>query len=153
MIYKTGIKAISTFFFIGYLPLIPGTFASLAGLSLFLACGLSTPSYFISVFCLCLVGFLVCGKAENVFQRKDPPYIVIDEVSGMLLSLASVFFLKMGVMGLWLAFFLFRLLDTIKPYPANKIQHLHGSLGVMGDDLIAALYTNIILQLVFRFTS
>jgi len=153
MVYKAGIKVVSTFFFIGYLPLIPGTFASLAGLSLFLACSSSALSYFILLFFLCLAGFLVCGKAETVFQKKDPPCIVIDEVSGMLLSLASVFFFKTGALGLWVAFFLFRLLDTMKPYPANKIQHLHGSLGVMGDDLIAALYTNIILQLVFRFAS
>jgi len=71
----------------------------------------------------------------------------------MLFSLMSVFFLKPGIIGLWMAFFLFRLLDTMKPYPANKIQHLHGSLGIMGDDLIAALYTNIILQVVLRFSS
>lgn len=153
MVSKFLIKAVSTFFFLGHLPLIPGTFASLAGVSLFLVFSSNPFVYFLLSFSLCLAGFLTCTRAEAIFKKKDPPCIVIDEVSGMLFSLMSVFFLKPGIIGLWMAFFLFRLLDTMKPYPANKIQHLHGSLGIMGDDLIAALYTNIILQVVLRFSS
>ncbi len=65
----------------------------------------------------------------------------------MLLSLLFIpYDLKLVI----IAFFLFRILDTLKPYPAGRVQNIQGSIGIMGDDIIAALYTNIILQLVSR---
>ena len=65
----------------------------------------------------------------------------------MVLSLIFVpFDGKLIIIG----FFLFRLLDTLKPYPAGKIQNLAGSVGVMGDDIVAGVYTNLILQVVSR---
>ena len=67
--------------------------------------------------------------------------------------MASLLFFDFNLLYVWLAFFLFRITDTLKPYPAYKLQHLRGSLGIMIDDLVAAFYTNIILQLVLRFAS
>jgi len=96
------------------------------------------------------LGFLVSGKAEKLFQRKDPPFVVIDEVSGMLLSLLFIPFDSRFAI---LAFILFRLFDAFKPYPIDKLQNLKGSLGIMCDDLVAGLYTNIVLQIVFRLVS
>jgi phosphatidylglycerophosphatase A len=54
---------------------------------------------------------------------------------------------------LFLAFFLFRALDMIKPFPARWIQDQHGAFGIMGDDIAVAVYTNLILQVVLRFVS
>ena len=140
----------STFFYVGYLPLIPGTFGSIAGLFLFYLVKNNWPFYLLVTSALITLGFLVSGEAERIFNKKDARYIVIDEVTGMLLSLA---FIPYDLRLVIIAFFLFRLLDTLKPFPAGRIEGLKGGAGVMGDDIIAGLYTNIILQVVLRFAS
>jgi phosphatidylglycerophosphatase A len=144
------VKILSTFFYLGYLPFVPGTFGSIAGVFIFLLISGNTPLYIILTLFLTILGFTVSSKAEGIFNKKDAKYIVIDEVSGMLLALLFIpLDLKLVIIG----FFLFRILDTFKPYPADRIQEFKGGLGVMGDDIVAGLYTNIILQVVVRFTS
>lgn len=149
-IRKIIIKTLSTFFYIGYLPLIPGTFGSLVGVLIFYLIKDNVLMYRLATLLLIVIGFLVTGEAEKIMEQKDAKYIVIDEVSGMLLSLM---FIPYDIKLVIIAFFLFRLLDTLKPYPAGVLQDLKGSRGVMGDDIIAGLYTNIILQVVLRLAS
>jgi phosphatidylglycerophosphatase A len=132
---------------------MPGTFASIAALFLFYLIKDNLLVYIALTSLALIAGFLVSGKAEQLSRIKDPRHIVIDEVAGQLLALLSLLFFRYDTLYLGIGFFLFRLLDTLKPYPAGRIQHLHGSLGIMGDDLIAAFYTNIILQVVLRFAS
>lgn len=139
---------VSSFFFVGFIPAIPGTFGSLAGVLIFYPIQFSPISQFILVLILVILGFLFSSKAENILNKKDPKEIVIDEVAGMCLSLMWLPYYDFKVF--FLAFLLFRILDTLKAYPAGRIQNLHGSLGIMSDDLIAALYSNIILQIVLR---
>ena len=142
------IKAISTFFFVGYLPLIPGTFGSIAGLGIFyLFNGNHWPGYFLFVFCMLVLGLLTSGRMEKLLNKKDPGCIVIDEVMGMLIALS---FLPPEPKIVILAFLMFRILDTLKPYPAGKLQNMHGAIGVMGDDLVAGIYANIVLQVILR---
>lgn len=149
-IRRSIVKTLSTFFYVGYLPFIPGTFASLAGLGIFCLVKDQAVIYLTTAFCLVISGFLVSGEAEKIFGKKDHRSIVIDEVSGMLLSLIFIpYEFKSAV----IAFFVFRLMDTLKPYPANRLQNLKGSLGVMGDDIVAAVYTNIIVQVAARCAS
>lgn len=93
------------------------------------------------------MGFLIAGQAERIFNKKDARCIVIDEVSGILLSLI---FIPYDIKLVITAFCLFRILDAIKPYPADRLQRYKGSIGIMSDDILAGLYTNIILQLVLR---
>jgi len=147
---KFLIKLTSTFFYCGYLPLISGTFGSLAGLGLYYLVRGNAILYLGVTLGVILAGFFVCGRAEREFKRKDPKYVVIDEVAGMLVSLA---FLPFNSLIVILGFFLFRLLDTLKPYPASYFQNAKGSIGIMGDDLVVALYTNFILQAVLRLAS
>ena len=137
------VKILSTFFYVGFLPLIPGTFASLIGVSIFYLTRGNFWPMFLFTASIMILGFAVSGEAERMFNKKDAKYIVIDEVAGMLLSLM---FLPFNIKFVIIAFVLFRLLDILKPYPANRIQELKGSIGIMGDDIIAALYTNILLQ-------
>ena len=144
------IKILSTFFYIGYLPLIPGTFASITGVFLFYFLKDNLLIYIFSILSLLLIGILVGERAEEVFQRKDCPFIVIDEVLGMLLSLI---FIPYDIKLVIIAFVIFRILDTLKPYPASMLQNLKGGIGIMGDDIVAGLYTNIILQLALRLAS
>lgn len=147
---KFAIKTLSTFFYVGYLPLVPGTFASIAGIFLFYLVKDSGTIYFLLTLALLILGFLVAGRAEEIFQKKDAGCIVIDEVAGMLLALL---FIPYQIKLVIIAFVIFRILDALKPYPAYTLQNLKGSLGVMSDDIIAGLYTNIILQIVLRTAS
>ncbi len=144
------VRILSTFFYVGYLPLIPGTFGSLAGIALFYLVKDNPVNYIFWITVIMIAGFLVCGRAEEIMQKKDPRYVVIDEVSGMLLSLL---FLPYDIKIVIIAFILFRILDTLKPFPAGRLERFKGSLGVMGDDLIAGLYTNIILQVALKVIS
>lgn len=145
------IKIISTFFYLGYLPLAPGTFASLAGIFIFYLVGRNSVLY-LSVVCLVLVlGFRVSSRAEIIFGRKDAQCIVIDEVAGMLLSF--MFMPYPRTLFIISGFIIFRVLDILKPYPINAVQKIKGSPGIMFDDLMAALYTNLILQLALRWIS
>ena len=149
-IRKTIIKIISTFFYIGYLPLIPGTFGSIAGVFLYYLLKDSIPIYTIFSCILIILGFLVSGPAERMLNKKDASCIVIDEVCGMLLSLI---FLPYDIKIVVLAFILFRILDATKPFPSDRLQRLKGGPGIMADDLVAGLYTNIILQIVLKLAS
>ena len=141
------VKTLSTFFYVGYLPLIPGTFASLVGVAIFyLTRGNFWPMILFTA-SIIILGYAVSGEAEKIFNKKDSKYIVIDEVAGMLLSLM---FLPLDIKFVIIAFVLFRLLDILKPYPANRIQELKGSIGIMGDDIVAGLYTNLIMSVALK---
>lgn len=142
------IKLVATFFYTGYLPLVPGTFGSLAGI--FLYAGIIRRQPFLFTFIAVVVGFLVSGPAEKILGKKDSRHIVIDEVAGMLVALV---FLPYDLKVISVAFIIFRILDAIKPYPAYRLERLKGSLGIMSDDLVAGLYTNIILQIALRLVS
>ena len=141
---------ISSFFYVGYLPLVPGTFGSLAGLLVYYFIYSNTVIFIFVTFFITAAGFLFSGRAERALNKKDSRHIVIDEVSGMLISLL---FLPFNATTVILAFFIFRLLDTLKPYPADRLQKLNGSAGIMSDDIVAGLYTNIVLQLGLRLAS
>ena len=82
-------------------------------------------------------GLWASGRVERVVGRKDPGVIVVDEVAGMMVS---VLFLPRTWPVLLTAFFLFRLFDVWKPYPARQSQVIPGAVGVMIDDLIAGAY-------------
>jgi len=144
------IKAVTSVCFVGFLPVMPGTFGSAAGIACFYLYKDNWGLYFFVTFLLAVMGFMLSGKAEKVFCKKDPRYVVIDEVVGMMVALAFVpYRISLVVAG----FFLFRLLDTLKPYPAFRLQNAHGSLGIMADDIVAGIYTNIVLQVVARAIS
>jgi phosphatidylglycerophosphatase A len=144
------VKFFASCFGVGFLPLIPGTFGSVVGLFLFYLVRNNTVSYILATIIVIVLGFLLSGSAERAVGKKDARCIVIDEVSGIMISFLFIpFEIKFVIFG----FFVFRLLDTLKPYPAGKLQCLNGSAGVMLDDLIAGIYTNIVLQIVFRLAS
>jgi phosphatidylglycerophosphatase A len=80
--------------------------------------------------------------------QHDPGVIVIDEVAGYLLAVAL---LPTTVTVLVVAFFVFRLLDILKPPPAAQAEALPGGLGVVADDLVAGLMTNLLVRLAIFF--
>ncbi len=140
---ETIIKNIATFFGIGYLPWWPGTWASAAAVGLFFFLTQGSAKFFFgaglfATVVLMAAGFAASGKAEKIFRKKDSSKIVIDEVAAMA---AVLVFIPQHVVFVAVAFIFFRLFDIFKPYPAKKIQQISGSWGIMGDDIIAALYT------------
>ncbi|MBU1091077.1 MAG: phosphatidylglycerophosphatase A, partial [Candidatus Omnitrophica bacterium] len=128
----------------------PGTFGSLGGILLYYLIKDNTTIYVLITGLIILSGLIFTGEAEKVFGKKDAGFIVIDEVGGMLISLM---FLPYDIRLVVVAFLVFRILDILKPYPAGKFQSLKAGLGVMSDDIVAGIYTNIILQVVVRIVS
>lgn len=144
---KKRIKLITSFFYLGHSPFMPGTMGSLGGLVVYFLVKNNEILYAFSILFLFVLGVVFAGEAEKIYKRKDAKMIVIDEACGMLLSL---FFVPFNMFSVIFGFFIFRVFDILKPPPAKRLEKLTGSLGVMFDDIIAAIYTNIILQIIFR---
>jgi len=139
----------STFFGLGYFPLIPGTAASLVGIILYFLLKDNPLIYILTLAVLLILGFLTSGRLEAMLGKKDPSCVVIDEVCGMLLALL---FLPYNIKLVIIGFFIFRLLDMLKPFPVGRLERLKGSWGIMLDDLVAGIYTNFVLQVVVMLT-
>ena len=136
--------AVATGLGVGYAPFAPGTFGSALGLVLWLALPADPLIQAVVITGVSAAGVWSAGLAESHFQGTDPGPVVIDEVMGMLVTL---FLNPVGWGGALLAFFLFRAFDVLKPYPANRLEKLHGGLGIMADDFMAAVYANLTLRL------
>ncbi len=90
-----------------------------------------------------VVGTWASNRVEEFLERKDPGLIVIDEVAGMMVSVAL---LPRTPLVLFCAFLLFRLFDIWKPFPAREAQALRGGIGVVVDDLIAGVYALVLVM-------
>ena len=147
---KTGEKIITLFstgLYTGYFPFAPATFSTLTlGVATYLLLS-QINQYSYAVLTLVLFFFAVwCSdKSEKIFQKKDCRYIVIDELVGFLITMFLVpFQWRYLVMG----FFFFRFFDIIKPPPAHIFNNRKkGGLDVVLDDVVAGIYSNILLQL------
>jgi phosphatidylglycerophosphatase A len=136
---------VATCAYVGYVPIAPGTFGSAAGLVLFWVIR-SSGSTGVEVAALTVVlaiGIWSGTVAERHFRGVDPGPVVMDEVFGMLVTLA---FLPVSMPGAIVGFFVFRLLDIVKPWPARRLEALHGGLGIMADDGMAAVYGNLVMR-------
>jgi phosphatidylglycerophosphatase A len=136
--------------YVGYVPIAPGTFGSAAGLAVFalVRAGGSTIVELATIVVLFAVGIWSATEAEHHFGGVDPAPIVMDEVVGMLITLAL---LPVNLTGAIVGFFLFRALDVFKPWPSGRFERLPGGLGVMADDGMAALYGNGIMRILMAF--
>jgi phosphatidylglycerophosphatase A len=136
---------ISTVGYVGYVPFAPGTFGSAAGLAVFFAVR-SSESIALELAVIAIlfaVGIWSGTVAEHHFGGVDPGPIVLDEVVGMLITLCL---LPVNAAGAVAGFFVFRVLDVIKPFPSARFEKLPGGLGVMADDGMAAIYGNLVMQ-------
>ena len=144
---RMPIKLITSFFYLGHSPVMPGTLGSLAGLVVYLLVKDSALLYGFAMLFLFTLGVMFSSEAERVYKRKDARMIVIDEACGMMLAL---FLVPATTVSIITGFLLFRIFDIIKPPPAKRVEKITGAFGVMFDDIIAAVYTNLILQAIFR---
>ncbi len=135
--------AIATGVYVGYLPPAPGTLGSLLGLLLLWPLKPGTVQVLVTLF-LIGVGIVVADQAARVIGGQDPPAIVIDEIAGIAVA---TLLLPPQVQERVVAFVIFRLFDVIKPFPARQAERLPGGFGIVGDDLIAGMYTNLLVRL------
>jgi phosphatidylglycerophosphatase A len=131
--------------YIGFIPIAPGTFGSALGLLVFLLVRqVASPAGELAVIVvLFAVGVWSGTIAEHRLKGTDPAPVVLDEVVGMLITLAL---LPVTAAGAIMGFFVFRLFDVIKPWPSARMERLPGGLGVMADDAMAAVYSNLVMQ-------
>jgi len=148
-VMHTLIVLLATGFYSGYLPKAPGTWGSLVGLLLFFMLqDLSLPFYLAVVAGLFVVGSFAAGETEKILDSRDPGIVVIDEIVGMLIALIAI---PVTPLFLLLGFILFRFFDIVKPFPIRLIdQRFHGGLGIMLDDVIAGIYTLVVLHIAAR---
>ena len=135
---------ISTFFYTGYLPKGSGTFATLCFLPFyyFLFRDMNPALYLTITLGLYFIGVWASNYAAVIFNEKDPHKVVIDEVVGYLITMMFIpFTWKRMIVG----FFICRILDIIKPFPAYQAQSLRGGNGIMADDAISGLQGWIIM--------
>jgi phosphatidylglycerophosphatase A len=137
---------VATAGYAGYFPIAPGTVGSAVGLLVYaIVWWAQSPVVEVALIAVLFAAGVWAGTiAERYFGGIDPGPIVLDEVVGMLVTLA---FIPVGWGGALAGFFLFRLFDVIKPYPAARFEKLHGGLGVMADDAMAAIYANVSLRI------
>jgi phosphatidylglycerophosphatase A len=140
----------------GMLPKAPGTYGSLVATILvglvFLATG---PSEVVLIVGLVLFSALCVplgGWAQTYYGRKDPGPCVLDEAAGICLTLLLLPHLP-GAREAWVllaGFIAFRIFDVTKPPPARQLEELPAGWGILVDDLAAAVYANLLCQLIFR---
>lgn len=143
-------RIISTVFFVGYFPFAPGTVASAFAMLILLIFKPSHSEILMTLVIAFVLGVISSNKIEKKANEKDPSYIVIDEFAGYLIS---VFLIPLTTLNLLLAFLFFRFFDIIKPPPIRQIEkRLKGGLGIMMDDIIAGLFSNLLLRILLMLS-
>lgn len=147
---KAFIIFLSTGAFSGYAPVMPGTFGSIIGIVLYVFLSMfSVPVYLLLTIALVFLSIWISSKAEQLFKKKDASEIVIDEIIGFLITMATF---SPDWRYIIIGFILFRIMDILKPYPANWINlKVKGGFGIVFDDVVAGLYANLILQIIRVF--
>lgn len=137
--------AVASFGYVGFFPIAPGTAGSVAALPLYaIVRWVGAPAAdAIAIVLVLVAGVWAAGAAEDVLGAKDPGPVVIDEVLGMLVTLAAM---PLSAGGVAAGFVLFRLFDIAKPFPAGRLERLPGGAGIMLDDLAAGVYAHVGLR-------
>ena len=143
------VKIISTVFYSGYFPKMPGTFGTLIGAVFY---------YFVAVyflpssieFCfialiIILISIVFSHYAIKIFSAKDPNVVVIDEVAGFFVTML---FVPFSILNLAMGFLLFRLFDVWKPLFVKDCEKLRGGLGITMDDVAAGILANLCLRII-----
>jgi len=142
------IKFFATFGGLGYLKIAPGTIGSLAAVAIYLLIKQNLSIYAGVTAAFLVLGFLVSGKAEKVFKKKDARIIIIDDACGFFIAM---FLIPFSLMNLLIVFLLYRAFDITKLFPIKRVEGLPGSLGIMGDDILAGIYANLLFRLILTY--
>ncbi len=144
------IKVAATGFGVGLSPYAPGTLGTLIGIPVYLV--FSCFPWFLHLLSVVALSFLavyISQEAEKIFNKKDASQIVIDEIVGFQFTM---FLVTPTVLHILAGFIFFRFFDIVKPFPVRLCEkRLPGGYGVVGDDIVAGIYGNIILLLLIKF--
>ncbi|MBT4978366.1 MAG: phosphatidylglycerophosphatase A [Gemmatimonadetes bacterium] len=143
-------RLIATLFFSGYAPIAPGTagtavVAVLYWLFFLVSPPLGVVGWLVVLLVAFAVGVYTADKAAPEWG-KDPGQVVVDEGVGFLFTVAL---LPTDIWTVIVAFFVFRVLDIIKPPPARQLEALPGGWGIVVDDVVAGIYGNLLIRLLF----
>jgi phosphatidylglycerophosphatase A len=142
-------ESIATWFGCGLAPKAPGTFGALGALviawPLAHSCGLAGWHFAAAAIAVSIPGIWAASQVEAASGGEDPQRVVVDEVAGQWLTLSA---LPANDWYWWLAaLLLFRAFDITKPFPARRLERLHGGLGIVADDLAAAAWAALALAI------
>jgi phosphatidylglycerophosphatase A len=144
----------ATFFGIGRVKPGPGTWASLATVILWALASSQIPgshqawSTIAAAALVTLIGIPAATRVARAYGRKDPQFVVIDEVAGQLVALIAV---PLAWKTFLVGFILFRVFDISKPFPIRRLEHLPEGTGIVVDDLGAGFYALAIMHLLLHF--
>lgn len=145
---------IATFFGVGRLHPGPGTWASATTVLLWAALGHVIPASHRTPLVIALaivvvsVGIPAATQVCRASGKKDPQFVVIDEVAGQLIALIAV---PLAWQTFLTGFILFRAFDIIKPPPVRQLEHLPEGTGIVLDDVAAGMYALLVMQILLRF--
>lgn len=144
---ERAILFLATGFYIGKVPFAPGTFGTLLGLPLcFLLSRLNFLQSAVGILIFVLFAIAIASAAEKILKQKDPGQIVIDEIAGLAVAFAGMPFNLITALA---GFIIFRAFDILKPFPINVLdKRIRGGTGVVLDDVLAGVFTNLILRAV-----
>jgi len=152
LIWSTPEHLLAFGFGAGLAPRAPGTFGTLVGIAFFLPLlWLPWTGYVVAVLLLFAAGCFICGESARLLGVHDYGGIVFDEIVGYLIAAAPLIWLAPTGIGGWLlgivlAFGLFRLFDIAKPWPIRILdRRVHGGFGIMIDDALAGLFAAAVL--------
>lgn len=139
---------ISSFFYLGYSPVAPGTVGTLGAVILYyVISGFSNLFYLFFIIALIIFSVWVSEIARIRIGDSDPNSIVIDEVCGFLVTMILI---PPNMINIAMGFLLFRFFDILKPPPIRMSEKLSGGMGIVADDVLAGIYANIVLQIFVR---
>lgn len=138
---------LATLFGAGRSPVAPGTIGTLAALPAAVLAWRFLPLWSQAAVAVLVTGagIWAAGVAAQALGVKDPGSVVIDEAAGLMVSLIGIPFSWTAAIG---AFLIFRVMDVLKPPPADRLERLPGGWGIVLDDVAAGLYANLALRLV-----
>ena len=136
---------LATGFGVGHSPIAPGTAGTLITIPIYyFFSAIPSPIYELTLITFFFLSSWISGQAQNHWGRQDDPRIVIDEMMGFLITMLWV---PKAALFVIMGFFLFRFFDIVKPPPIRLIERVKGGFGVVLDDVVAGIYSNIILHL------
>jgi len=134
----------------GYSWFAPGTAGSFAAMILyFIIIYLAGPWWIIPVTILLFpLSIYAADRGEKYYKQKDARYITIDEFCGYFITVCYLpHVIKTAILG----FFIFRIFDIIKPFPGRRCEKLNGGIGIVMDDVVAGIYGNILIRIIYHF--
>jgi phosphatidylglycerophosphatase A len=142
-------KIIGSAVFTGYIPFASGTFGSLVALIIYFIPGFEKLYIIIpAIIILFFYGVFVAFKFENIYG-KDPAECTVDEIVGTWIALIA---LPKTILICLTSFFIWRILDIVKPFPARTSENLKGGWGIMIDDVISGVYALLVVHLIVYLT-